>query len=461
MLMRMIAYRMSVVALLAVPLAPMRLAAQETPDDLTREESACQDTFGRSLLDVAGRMGTCLAECFTQPGRSCGLFSSLDPITRDCLDRARAAEMVPVLQKCAGSACPECYAGGSCESFAGFQFDTARSSINAALSTLYCNDSFSADGLTRAEQRCQGRLARAGGRYVEAAARCFARCQKSVRRGDLPRSACRSTNLDTPVLDARTQQCIDRARSRFLESCDTGCSDFPECFPLGCEGTLAAVDSEARGFEPTTYCIDEPVQCYDGHLSEKEVCDPTAVPTGCPGGEYCRGCSYCSPPQCGDGLVEAPEVCDPGNPFSCASGTFCSDCLKQCTPITGATEDLTPCAARDRWTFQPGSAAAAFVRANTVDSATASDLVLSVQCDHGAGAFADDTFGCSFGFYGCPAASFWLFGDTTCDVTVSVYGGGSCVDPAIARYRLETSGTDLTLLDDDASPSGAFVADPG
>jgi hypothetical protein len=367
--------------------------------------------------------------------------------------------MVPVLRKCAGSACPECYGGGSCESFADFQFDSAQNSVNAALSTLYCDDTFSTDGLTRAEQRCQARLGRAGGRYVEAAARCFARCQKSVRHGDVPRSACKSSNLDSPVFDARTQQCVDRARQRFVESCNAGCSDFPDCFPLDCGGTLAAVDSEARGFEPATYCIDEPVQCYDGHLAEREVCDPSAVPTGCPDGQYCRGCSYCSPPQCGDGVVEAPEVCDSRDSFSCPSGTFCSDCLKGCTPITGVTEDLTPCAAHDRWTFQPGSASAAFVRADTVDFSTASDLVLYVQCDHGAGASADDTFGCTFGFYACPAASFSLFGDTSCDVTV--YSPFSCNDLATARYRLETSGTNLTLVDDDASPSGAFVAAPG
>jgi hypothetical protein len=410
---------------------------------------------------VAGRMGTCLAECFTQPGRSCGFFSSLDPITRDCLDRARSAEMVPVLQKCAGSACPECYGGGSCEFFAGSAFSSAQSSVNFALSTLYCNDSFSADGLTRAEQRCQARLGRSGGRFVEAAARCFARCHKSVRRGDLPRSACRSTNLDTPVLDARTQQCIDRARKRFLESCDAGCSDFPDCFTLGCGGTLAAVESEASSFEPTTYCIDERVQCFDGRLSESEVCDPTALPTGCPDGQYCQSCFFCAPPPCGDGLVQAPEACDPGDGSSCPAGTFCSGC-NACTAIASSTtEDLTPCGAHDRWSFQPGSASAAFVRADTVDSSTAADLVMSVQCNNGAGTYADDSFPCAFGPFYCPAASFPLFGATTCDVRVSVFGGSSCIDPTVASYRLETSGTNLTLVDDDASPSGAFVADPG
>ena len=95
-------------------------------------------------------------------------------------------------------------------------------------------------------------------------------------------------------------------------------------------------------------------------------------------------------------------------------------------------------------------------RADTMNAATASDLVLSGTCTDGTAFYADDA-SCSAGFFACPAVDFSTATDATCRVQVRVFGsGGSCQDPASADYRLDVSGTGLTLVIDD-SASGAFL----
>src|SRR5262245_18359371 len=165
-------------------LTPSRGPAQESPSTLTRGEFQCQNAFGRGVVAMSNDTGACLAECRTTPGRSCSSPFFTDAITADCLGRAQAAAQIPILRACAGSDCPECYSsGGNCQGYTSQVFSQASSIVSAAISTLYCDDTFSRDGLTRPEQQCQRGVARAGGRFVEKFMRCFADCEKAVHRG--------------------------------------------------------------------------------------------------------------------------------------------------------------------------------------------------------------------------------------------------------------------------------------
>jgi len=267
-------------------------SAQESPATITRGEHQCQKALARGLAHFANTTGACLEECKTSPGRRC-FVSFPDSITGNCLSRARAKADIGVLRECAGSDSPECYSGGA-QVYAGPLFSQTAFFVEQAINTLYCDDSFSSDGLTRAEESCQRGLARASGRFIEKLAGCFARCEDAVQRGSMEPSACASSSVDTPMFDPRTQHCVDRARARLREGCENQCDDRPECFPFSCPVAAQLVESQALGFGPMTYCQDVPPPvCGDGQITGGEVCDPFASPSGCASGTFCVACVAC------------------------------------------------------------------------------------------------------------------------------------------------------------------------
>jgi hypothetical protein len=291
------------------------------------------------------KAGECLAKCETSPGRSCGPFSSFDTITADCLSRASAAAQIPVLRQCAGTDCPECYDGGlDCLSYASFNFAETESFVELAIDALYCDDSSSADGLTRAEQSCQQGLTRASGRFIETLQRCFTNCQQAVQRGATGFSSCEAAFVDTPTFDPRTQRCVDQARARLLDSCNNHCADPPDCFPYTCSEAAELVEQQALGTVPTAYCQDVPPPvCGDGQITGGEVCDPTAVPSGCGPGTTCLDCFVCIP-NCGNGIIDPGETCDPSAfPSGCSGDQVCSsDCTSCITPPAGFCVPTSP-----------------------------------------------------------------------------------------------------------------------
>jgi hypothetical protein len=483
------------IALTLWAVLPLRLVhAQETPAEVTREEWQCQNAFGRSVVGLGLATAECLAECRSGPSFSCSA-SFPDVVTRDCLDRALAEAEAHTLEACAGSACPECYdprTFNGCRGHTDSVFAAARSFADTAIGLLYCNDASSRDGLTRPEQRCRSRLLRTVGRFTEAASRCFAWCNKEARRGRRPVESCDAALLDTPALHPGTQACVDRARARLLGKCEEACTDPPDCFSISCPEIVAFANIELAAIEPQVACEDVPPPvCGDGAVNGFERCDASATPNGCGPGEQCSGCYSCygvcgdgirSPSEqcdasaepdgcgpgsactsgcfcqrlCGNGIVDPGEECEPFGPPACGADDVCSG---QCTceTVESAVEDLTPCSVRDVWEFRTAAGQGVLVRADTVNAATASDLVLSGTCTDGSAFSGDDTFSCSAGFFGCPSVEFSPATDATCRVQVRVFGsGGTCQDPDTAEYRLDVSGTGLTLVADD-SAGGAFL----
>ncbi|MBI4815455.1 MAG: hypothetical protein HY791_04325 [Deltaproteobacteria bacterium] len=90
----------------------------------------------------------------------------------------------------------------------------------------------------------------------------------------------------------------------------------PTAVPTGC----------AAGTTCTPDCLAcAPVaMCGNGALDGGEECDPTAAPTGCAGGVVCLvDCTCDIALLCGNGILEAGEACDPPG-GGCASGFTCS-----------------------------------------------------------------------------------------------------------------------------------------
>ena len=481
-----------VLAVSVIMVTSPRVRSQETPTILTRGEYQCQNAFGRSVLTVSGETGACLTDCRSRPGGRCST-SFPDPITRDCLQRARADAEIQALRKCAGATCPECYEGGDCPDYIDSGFSQAISDVDAGLSTLFCDDSFSADGLTRDEQRCQQGLARAGGRFVASLEHCFAQCQQAVHRGAMGFSSCDSAFLDAPSFDARTQRCVDKARARLLASCTDHCKDPPECLNYTCPTVAVAVEAEAIRAVPATYC-QEPGVCGDGQVTGPEVCDPFATPTGCrtgtdcdfscrtcttrcgdgllvpgevcdqsatpngcPAGFDCQGCDFCVP-RCGNGFTDSDEACDRSDVTSCGAGSACNATCSACDPTESATGRLAPCDfffPSDTWTFDVTGGQNVVVRADDISTQPSAGLELFGSCTSGQSFSGFENFPCSgagAGIFFCPAAAFLADSDATCYVTVEPFFCSS----SATFYQLDVSGTGLQLVSS-SSPSGAFL----
>jgi hypothetical protein len=472
--------------------------SQESPTSLTRAEFKCQKALGGSLAALGTATAACLAECRSSPGRRCFEFSP-DAITADCLDRARTAAELPLLRSCAGSDCPECYDGGDCSDYTGSAFSDAVSIADATTSALYCDDSFSADGLTRDEQRCQRGLLRADARFVQGVERCFSHCQEAVNRGATGFSSCSSAFVDAPSFDPRTQRCIDRARGRLRDSCAGHCQDPPDCFGSSCDQAAAALEAQTFGLEPTAYC-QEPGVCGDGQVTGAEVCDFSAIPSGCGVGESCNfGCRGCSPvcgdgilvpsepcdasaspsgcadgfacqscsfcvEKCGDGVVESGETCDRNAVETCPIGTACDASCSSCQGTESVTEDFPPCDfffPTDTWNFDVAAGQNVVILADNVASQSSAGLEMFVNCTNGLFSSSFGDFPCSVPgpFFFCPAITFLTPSDARCSVTVEPFFCPSTT----AGYRLDVSGTGLDLVTDDgqpASPSGAFIDTP-
>jgi hypothetical protein len=485
--------RFLAVGLMLALLAPFPGSAQESPTVLTSREFRCQNAFGRSLLALGEGTGACLVACETTPGRRCDSFDT-DPITADCLSRAQAAAQIPVLRDCAGSDCPECYSDGDCPDYTSSTFSQLGSLIDQAVQTIYCDDSFSPDGLTHAEQQCQSGLTRAAGRFIEALLHCTANCEKSVHRGTTGFSSCEAAFVDTPTFDPKTQRCIDRARANMLESCEGHCQDPPDCFDLTCSQTVALLEQEAAGLQPVTYC-QEPGICGDGQVTGAEVCDSSASPSGCrsgyecsgdcrqcvpvcgdgmlvsgefcdqsatqngcPTGQVCEFCDFCEIP-CGNGVLDPGEVCDRNAVGTCALGTACNATCDACNSTETGTEDLPGCSSFsdfDVWSFQVTAGQNVVVRADTTDF---TGVGFFGNCSNGTFFSGFENLTCSNGFFSCGGSAFVTDSDASCSVTVEP----SFCEFETTHYRLDVSGTDLTLVTDDgnpASPSGAFVDAP-
>jgi hypothetical protein len=161
--------------------------------------------------------------------------------------------------------------------------------------------------------------------------------------------------------------------------------------------------------------------------------------------------------MCGNGIVEQPPTCEEPVPArfteQCEVGNDAA-CPGQCvgcsceTASSGGLEDLTPCGTvGDTWTFDVATGSVVEISADTVDTATAADLCLSVSCP-GVDGFGDDDVSCTFPppDFACPHTVFTAPEAGSCMLGVQTCST-SCADAATARYRLRVTrdGTDAPL----------------
>ena len=322
--------------------------AQEPPPPLTPEKAGCQQTLARAQVRSWGTAIDCLVECAEMRRSDPTVVCSAEA----CLEAGRAKTEARVARRCGGMACPDCYAGG-CPAFPDVALDAVRAPAELLIGQLFCDDTGSADGLTRAESRCQDALPREMEQFVAAFRQCIGNCEGDVRSGTIAAGdACLPSNEGRRFFDARTAACLDRARQRFRTSCSERCADLPDCTPQSfCDDVLYHLVLGYPSEKPDlsdVFCLENAF-CGDGRVSgPDEECDPTcpngdctADPRGCSQAFFCgpddagRGCT-CQPipHECGNGIVEdlVGEQCDPPNrplgddpfyAFPCHGGDSC------------------------------------------------------------------------------------------------------------------------------------------
>jgi|GEM_PF-2841373 len=142
-----------------------------------------------------------------------------------------------------------------------------------------------------------------------------------IRDGCCP-PGCQGRNPNGPNFD---EDCCDACGDGFFNSLieDCGepgaptCATGEFCSPASC---LCLPNCRINGQ------LDD----IDGNGTIDEVCDPQAVPTGCPAGEACDQTCNCQPipPSCGNGTLDPGEECEPPNTATC-------DANCQLLPICG------------------------------------------------------------------------------------------------------------------------------
>jgi hypothetical protein len=454
------------------------LLAQPAP---AADTDGCQKTTARRLLGLGRQAGDCLMACREEAARGAGRDCTVgapDAALASCLERARLKARTAIRRACQGNACPACYAGADCDTFADEQIEAAVAASGLAASSFFCDDGGSADGLTDAEARCRA----ATWTELQRFARQWLRCRTA----------------------GGASACVERAVDEVTAALRKPCRDVPECAPFDAESTSTLAYATAGMLAPWASTIFCQASCGDGVLGAGEECDPRAAPTGCDAGRcvgcrclalcgdgawnghetcdesapasddgcdagfQCTACLYCHP-VCGDGVIAsnayAAETCEPPG-AGCPAGETCVSCTECGTPADvhdAATEDLTPCTdtIADRWTFEVEGGAIVTVTVDTTDAATAANL----RIEGGCGGRHFGTVGgaaCTFApphphpSEPCPAVTFVAPASGTCTLGVGVRDLDpdytACRDSRIARYRVSVSGVSLTLATDDASP---------
>jgi hypothetical protein len=318
-------------------LAPSTANAQDSPGVTLASEWRCEKAVSAAMAryarDATSCHLTCEAEAVSDPSRNCSRFSD-DPGILFCLDRARARVTRRLLRECTAEACPECYRGGSCDSFVAQRLALLGDSLELRARQIACVGEGVDAG--RRELRCRDKLETRIAAHHRRIQGCFEDCFSRERKGVVAPGACSDSN-DFTGADAEPGlgRCIQRAQVRFLRGC-LSCAEEISCVGLGssssetCSTLMAAVESDALPVQEAVFCVDE-ARCGDNRIEVGEECDGNDFSCGLRG--FCNEECACEalPEVCGDGIRGEGEECDSANPFDfvCGfSGGFCGeDCV--------------------------------------------------------------------------------------------------------------------------------------
>jgi hypothetical protein len=275
-----------------VVLAP---PAHALPEALSKTEIACQNATNKALPAYTKARTGCIATCQKKTPGSAECTAPFGGKALTCVQKADAKLAAVLAKKCTSAGndddtCPECYEelDGTC---AAFSTDVTAKSIalsDDVTNTIFCDDSGSPDGLTKAEAKCQKTVLKAMTAFVSAAAKCGGNCLKAERKAKTD-GTCNPAAFLFLNGDTKTVACLAKAFFKLIAA-PTKCTETPECqsdvFDLitRVENGLADVGGDVA------VC---PAQCGDGFTQGNEQCDPPSSTDECPGNGACTAQCTC------------------------------------------------------------------------------------------------------------------------------------------------------------------------
>ena len=226
--------------------ATIAATAPPAAADLNEDEVQCQLRSQYIMGSFARRYSKCLLKCaLRSPSRAEAAANcpeaaacSFGPTntTCRCLLRARGQAVDGQVGRCGD--CPECYAGGSCNTDATGKTNTiaawAESLFFSGPTPVYCDDSASSDGLDPAEAKCQQTTAKALPFFARAKTLCLRKCRLAEHDGSTPVGSCDAPLSSNPGAQATAESCVAGAEAKAVlkinKRCDPTTGNPPECW---------------------------------------------------------------------------------------------------------------------------------------------------------------------------------------------------------------------------------------
>src|SRR5262245_40538463 len=228
--------------------------------DLSKDEVKCQ--LGTSL--ATGKFVTDKAKCLTkcEQGVRKGQTSASDcvppyaGVTLACVQKAESKAQGLEQSKCAKD-CPECYTGGDCVADSQARTMGTETQVDLLRALVYCDDSGSGDGLTKAEAKCADTVAKTLSNFAKAKLKCLSKCRSDEDKLKVPVGSCTPPPSD-PKASACVQKASDKAAFLIDKQCDPAVNpkaEAPECFAgqTGA-GWAGLVEAAVDGGDADLYC---------------------------------------------------------------------------------------------------------------------------------------------------------------------------------------------------------------
>jgi hypothetical protein len=270
------------------------------PEALTKAEIGCQAATNKALPAYGKARTACVAGCQKKTPLAPDCSAPFGGKTLECVQKADAKLAALLAKKCTSDgsdedACPECYEqlNGSCAAFGTAVTTESIALTDDVTSTVFCDDSGSPDGLTKAEAKCQKAVVKGMTAFVASATKCATACLKNERKGKT-NGTCNPAAFLFLTGDEKTVACLFKAffkLSAATSKCEAPAGDTPECL-TDLSGLFTRVEnglSEVGG--DVNVC---PAQCGDEFTQGLEQCDPPGSVGTCPGNAACSAQCTCT-----------------------------------------------------------------------------------------------------------------------------------------------------------------------
>ncbi len=228
--------------------------------DVTGDEAKCQQGTSLAIGKFVTEKAKCLTKC--EQGARKGQNPAADCVptyagaTLACVQKAEGKAESLEVKKCAKD-CPECYTGGDCAADADARVAAAEGDVDTLRAVVYCDDSGSGDGLTKAEAKCADTVAKSLSNFAKKKLNCYNKCRKDEHKAKIPVGSC-----DPPPSDPKTAACVDKEETKAAFLIDKQCeasvnpkAEKPECYGALTGAILAGlVETEVDNGQAGLYC---------------------------------------------------------------------------------------------------------------------------------------------------------------------------------------------------------------